>query len=161
MRWLDGITDSYIGVLSNESALCIRWPKSWSFSFSFSISQSNEYSELISLGLTGFILLSKGLSRVFSCTTQKHQFFGTHPRRPAAGSWRTPPLSSASREDPRPWAGVRSGPRGASSPVGAYSSQAHLRLEPASWRPGTDPTPGPGGGSSPACGPGPAGVQNG
>ena len=30
------------------------------------------------LGLTGLILLSKGLSRIFSNTTvQKHQFFGT------------------------------------------------------------------------------------
>ena len=35
-----------IGVFSNESALCIRWPKNWSFSFS--ISHSNEYSGLIS-----------------------------------------------------------------------------------------------------------------
>ena len=32
--------------LSNESVLCIRWPKYWSFSFS--ISPSNEYSGLIS-----------------------------------------------------------------------------------------------------------------
>ena len=31
---------------SNESVLCIRWPKDWSFSFS--ISPSNEYSVLIS-----------------------------------------------------------------------------------------------------------------
>ena len=35
-----------IRVFSNESALFIRWPKSWSFSFS--ISPSNEYSGLIS-----------------------------------------------------------------------------------------------------------------
>ena len=35
-----------IRVLSNESVLCIRWPKFWSFSFS--ISPSNEYSGLIS-----------------------------------------------------------------------------------------------------------------
>ena len=36
-------------------------------SFSFSVSPSNEYSGLISLGLTGLISLqSKGLSRVFS-----------------------------------------------------------------------------------------------
>ena len=34
-------------VLSNESVLCIRWPKYWSFSFN--ISPSNEYSGLISL----------------------------------------------------------------------------------------------------------------
>ena len=34
-----------IRVFSNESALCLRWPKYWSFSFS--ISSSNEYSGLI------------------------------------------------------------------------------------------------------------------
>ena len=35
-----------ISFFSNESALCIRWPKDWSFSFS--ISPSDEYSGLIS-----------------------------------------------------------------------------------------------------------------
>ena len=35
-----------IKVFSNESVLCIRWPKYWSFSFS--ISPSNKYSGLIS-----------------------------------------------------------------------------------------------------------------
>ena len=35
-----------IRVFSNESVLCIRWPKYWSFTFS--ISPSSEYSELIS-----------------------------------------------------------------------------------------------------------------
>ena len=34
-----------IRVFSNESALCIRWPKYWNFSFG--ISPSNEYSGLI------------------------------------------------------------------------------------------------------------------
>ena len=66
-----------IRVFSNESALCMRWPKYWSFSFN--ISPSNEHPGLISpLGWTGWISLqSKGLSRVFSDTTvQKHQFFG-------------------------------------------------------------------------------------
>ena len=71
-----------IRVFSNESALCIRWPKYWSFSFS--INPSNEYSGFLSfrtdwldllavqgilflLGLTGLTYLqSKGLSRVFS-----------------------------------------------------------------------------------------------
>ena len=63
-----------IRVFSHESVLCIRWPKYWSFSFSNSL--SNEYSGLISLGLTGMIALqSKGYSRVFSnITVQKHQF---------------------------------------------------------------------------------------
>ena len=66
-----------IRVFSYESAVCIRWPKYWSFSFS--ISPSNKYPGLISLRLTGLItLLSKGLSRVFSSTTVwKHQFFIT------------------------------------------------------------------------------------
>ena len=35
----------FLRVFSNESVLCIRWPKYWSFSFS--ISPSNEYSGLI------------------------------------------------------------------------------------------------------------------
>ena len=64
-----------IRVFSNESALRIRWPRYCSFSFS--ISPSNEYSGLISLGLTDLVSLqSKGLSGVYSNTTvQKHQFF--------------------------------------------------------------------------------------
>ena len=43
-----------IRVFSNESVLCIRWPKYWSFSFS--ISPSNEYSELISFRTDWFDL---------------------------------------------------------------------------------------------------------
>ena len=67
-----------IRVFSNESALHIRGPKYWRFGFS--ISPSNEYSGLIPLELTGVILQSKGLSRVFSNTTvQKHQLFGSQP----------------------------------------------------------------------------------
>ena len=44
-----------IRVFSNESALCIRWPKYWSFSFS--TSPSNEYSALISFRMDWFGLL--------------------------------------------------------------------------------------------------------
>ena len=43
---------SSIGVFSNESALCIRWPKYWSFSFS--ICPSSEYSGLISYSIDWF-----------------------------------------------------------------------------------------------------------
>ena len=43
-------------VFSNESALCIRWPKYWSFSFS--ISPSNEYSGLISFRIDWFDLVA-------------------------------------------------------------------------------------------------------
>ena len=66
-----------IRVFSDESALCIRWPKHWSFS----ISPSDEYSGLISIRFDWLDLLeSKGLSRVFSNTTVwKHRFFGTQP----------------------------------------------------------------------------------
>ena len=45
-----------IRVFSNESALCIRWPKYWSFSFS--ISPSNEYLVLISFRTDWFDLLT-------------------------------------------------------------------------------------------------------
>ena len=45
-----------IRVLSNESVLCIRWPKYWLFSFS--ISPSNEYSGLIFLRIDWFDLLA-------------------------------------------------------------------------------------------------------
>ena len=64
-----------IRVFSNESTLCMRWPKYWSFSFS--IIPSKEIQGWSSSEWTGWISLqSKGLSRVFSNTTvQKHQFF--------------------------------------------------------------------------------------
>ena len=62
-----------IRVFSYESALCIRWPKYWSFSFK--IRPSNEY--WFPLGWTGFISLqSKGLSSII---VQKHRFFGAQP----------------------------------------------------------------------------------
>ena len=43
-------------VFSNESALCIKWPKYWSFSFN--ISPSNEHSGLISFRVDYLDLLS-------------------------------------------------------------------------------------------------------
>ena len=45
-----------IRVFSNESVLCIRWPRYWSFNLS--ISSSNEYSELISPRIDWFDLLA-------------------------------------------------------------------------------------------------------
>ena len=45
-----------IKVFSIESALCIKWPKYWSFSFN--ISPSNEYSGLISFRTDLFDLLA-------------------------------------------------------------------------------------------------------
>ena len=66
-----------IRVFSNESVLCIRWPKIGA-SASESVLPMN-IQDWFPIGLTHFISLqSKGLSRVFSNTTvQKHQFFGT------------------------------------------------------------------------------------
>ena len=45
-----------ITVFSNESTLCMRWPKYWSFSFS--ISPSNEYSGLISFRMDWLALFA-------------------------------------------------------------------------------------------------------
>ena len=45
-----------IRVFSNESVLCIRWPKYWSFNFS--ISPSNDYSGLISFRIDWFDVLA-------------------------------------------------------------------------------------------------------
>ena len=45
-----------IRVFSDESALCIRWPKYWSFSFN--ISPSNEHSGLISFDMDWLDLLA-------------------------------------------------------------------------------------------------------
>ena len=76
-----------IRVFSNESALCIRWPKYWSFYIS--ISPSNEYSGLISFRMDWFDLLAvqgtlKSLLQHHSSKTsiQPSAFFGvqlSHP----------------------------------------------------------------------------------
>ena len=55
LLFLPSISPS-ISVFSNESALCIRWPKYWSFSFS--ISPSSEYSGLISFRMDWLDLLA-------------------------------------------------------------------------------------------------------
>ena len=58
-----------IRVLSNKSALRIRWPKYWSFSFS--ISPSSEYSGLISSRIDWFDLLAVQ-GTVKRCLLQHH-----------------------------------------------------------------------------------------
>ena len=60
-----------IRVFSNESVLCIRWPKYWSFSFSFSISPSNEYSGLISFRMDWLDLLQGTLKSLFQHDSSK------------------------------------------------------------------------------------------
>ena len=63
-----------IRVFSNESVLCIKWPKYWSFSFS--ISPSNEHPGLISFRMDRLDLLAvQGTLRSLNTTVQKHQFF--------------------------------------------------------------------------------------
>ena len=49
-------TPASIRVFSNESALCIRWPKNWSFRFN--ISPSNEHPGLISYRMDWLDLLA-------------------------------------------------------------------------------------------------------
>ena len=65
-----------IRVFSNESVLCIRWPKYWSFSFN--ISPSSEYSGLISFRMDWLNLLAvQGtLKSLFQHHSSKAQFFG-------------------------------------------------------------------------------------
>ena len=53
---------------SNESAVCIRWPKYWSFNFS--ISPSNEYSGLISHKIDWFDLIA--IQRTLRSLLQHH-----------------------------------------------------------------------------------------
>ena len=55
-----------IGVFSSELALCIRWPKYWSFS----ISPSNEYSGLISFETDWFDVLA--VERTLKSLLQHH-----------------------------------------------------------------------------------------
>ena len=66
-----------VRVFSNESSLCIRWPKYWSFS----ISPSNEHLGLISFRMDWFDLLAvQGtLKNLLGTTIQKHEFFSILP----------------------------------------------------------------------------------
>ena len=59
---------SSIRILSNESAVHIRWPEYWSFSFN--ISPSNEYSGLISFRIDWFDLLA--VQGTLKCIVQYH-----------------------------------------------------------------------------------------
>ena len=68
-----------IRVFSNDSVLCIRWPKNWSFSFS--ISPSNEYSELISFRMNWLDLLA--VQRTLKSLPQHHSSKASILRRSA------------------------------------------------------------------------------
>ena len=76
-----------IRIFSNESILCIRWPKYWSFSFN--ISPSNEHSGLISFRMDWLDLLAvqgtlKSLFQHHSSKASILQHSITHPK-PALG----------------------------------------------------------------------------
>ena len=66
-----------IRVFSNESTLCMRWPKYWNFSFS--IIPSKEHPGLISFRMDWLDLLAvQGtLKSLLQNHSSKHQFFGT------------------------------------------------------------------------------------
>ena len=67
-----------IRVFSNESTLCMRWPKYWSLALASFLPK--KFQGWSPSEWTGWISLqSKGLSTFFSNTTvQKHQFLGAH-----------------------------------------------------------------------------------
>ena len=67
---------SSIRVFSNETVLCIRWPKYWSFNFS--ISPSNEYSGLISLRVYWLDLLV--VQGAFKSLLQYHSLKASIPQ---------------------------------------------------------------------------------
>ena len=58
-----------VRVFTNESVLCIRWPKYWSFSFSFS--PSNEYSGLVSFRMDWLDLLAPTLKSLLQHHSSK------------------------------------------------------------------------------------------
>ena len=68
-----------IKVFSNESVLCIRWPKNQSFSFS--ISPSNEYSGLISFRMGQLDLLA--VQGILKSLVQHHRSKASILRRSA------------------------------------------------------------------------------
>ena len=82
-------------VFSNELALCIRWSRSIGDSASELVLPVN-IQGWFPLGLTGLISLkSKGLSRVFSSTDQKHEFFRAQP-----SLWSNPHIHTWLQEKP-------------------------------------------------------------
>ena len=86
-----------IRVFSNESALCISWPKYWSFSFS----PSNEYSGLISFRIDWLDVLAvqgtlKSLLQhhnLKASVLQCSAFFMIHLSHPYMTTGKTTPLS--------------------------------------------------------------------
>ena len=70
---------SSIRVFSNESVLCIRWPKYWSFSFS--ISPLKEYSGLISFRIDCLDLLA--VQETLKSLLQHHSSKASNLWRPA------------------------------------------------------------------------------
>ena len=76
-----------IRVFSNESTLCIRWPKYWNFSFN--VSPSNEHPGLISFRIDWLdpLAVHGTLKSLLQHHSSKHQFFGAQP-------FHTPTLTS-------------------------------------------------------------------
>ena len=94
--------------LSNESVLCIGWPKLWKFTSDDQTTELQLHHQSFQwvcrvwfpLRLTGLIsLLSKGLSWAFSSTTVwRHQFFGALP-----SLWSSSHNPTRLLQRPQPW----------------------------------------------------------
>ena len=113
-----------IKVFSNESALCIRWPKHWSFSFN--ISPSNEHPGLISFRMDWLGLLA--VQR-----TLKSLHLGTESlkSKDVTYSWSKPMTDCFKRMEAQLLWGHKD------SPIALLGDQAKLRLNlkltPCQW----------------------------
>ena len=91
-----------IRVFSNESALCIRWPKYWSFSFS--ISPSNKYSGLISFRIDWFDLLA--VQGTFKSLQQRNLKVISFQVASISLTWFRSGQENSGKEETTSWAGV-------------------------------------------------------
>ena len=103
-----------IRVFSNESALCIGWPKYWSFSFN--ISPSNEHPGLISFRMDWLDLIA--VQGTLKSLLQHHSSTGSGTR----NTW-TPP---GHQENKRGWGG---------GSLDAWDAGPRPLLEPPTTRP--------------------------
>ena len=133
-------------VFSNESVLCISWPKYWSFSFS--ISPSNDYSGLIFFRIDCFDLLA--VQRTLRSLLQHHSSKasilwdsrGVTPRLRSRAAARVPGCNGAGTAEksyPSPRSGAAAAERRYPTPSRWRPGAAARRTNPTSkeqWLPG-------------------------
>ena len=132
-----------IRVFSNESALCIRWPKDWSFNFS--ISPSSEHSGLISrMDWLDLLAIQETLKSLLQHHSSKHPFFSTQlsslPNNqrdlnwcPSVSFWELQGRRAGSGTPGLGWGRAREGPLAGGAPL---SQDTCSILQPGSSLPG-------------------------